>query len=89
MTRDDPKGLIAESYAIEGISPEACRTIFLDWALSLGPAQNPAPSARRLWAHYAPLHPTHPMTGLLTDAGGGGARPARRGGRAARVAKSS
>ena len=31
----DPKGLIAESYRIEGISAEQCRSIFVDWALSM------------------------------------------------------
>ncbi len=34
----DPKGLVRESYAIEGITPGECRSIFLDWALSLAPA---------------------------------------------------
>ena len=29
----DPRGMIFESYNIEGISIEECRTIFLDWAL--------------------------------------------------------
>jgi len=32
---DDPKGLIRESYRIEGIGMAECRSIFLDWALSL------------------------------------------------------
>ena len=35
LTEADPKGLVRESYAIEGISPGECRSIFLDWALSL------------------------------------------------------
>jgi hypothetical protein len=30
----DPKGLIRESYAIEGITPQECRSILIDWALS-------------------------------------------------------
>ena len=32
---NDPKGLIREAYRIEGITKPDCRTIFLDWALSL------------------------------------------------------
>ena len=32
---DDPKALIRESFNIEGIKIEECRSIFLDWALSL------------------------------------------------------
>ncbi len=38
MTDDalfDPKGLIRESFAIEGIGAPECRSIFLDWALGL------------------------------------------------------
>ena len=31
----DPKGLIREAYRIEGITLGECRSIFLDWALSL------------------------------------------------------
>ena len=31
----DPKGLIKEAYRIEGIGPGECRSILLDWALSL------------------------------------------------------
>ena len=33
--RLDPKGLIREAYRIEGITAAQCRSIFLDWALSL------------------------------------------------------
>jgi hypothetical protein len=32
---NDPKALIRESFNIEGIKIEECRSIFLDWALSL------------------------------------------------------
>ena len=32
---DDPKGLVREAYRIEGIGPAECRSIFIDWALSL------------------------------------------------------
>ena len=35
---DDPndhKGLIREAYRIDGITLPECRSIFLDWALSL------------------------------------------------------
>ena len=31
----DPKGLIFEAYRIDGITKSECRTIFLDWALSI------------------------------------------------------
>ena len=32
---DDPRGLILESYRIEGITEGQCRSIFLDWALGI------------------------------------------------------
>ena len=31
----DPKGLVRESYNIEGISYGECGSIFIDWVLSL------------------------------------------------------
>ena len=81
----DPKGLVRESYAIEGITAGECRSIFLDWALSL-PADAPtAGAARALIAHYGPLHPGHPMTRVLEEGLAPAAPPGRKGGRAARV----
>ena len=39
---DDPKGLIADAYRIDGIDKAECRSIFLDWALSLSGDTGPA-----------------------------------------------
>lgn len=80
----DPKALIYESYRIEGITGEECRSIFVDWALSL-PAADPAPHIAALLERYGADHPDHPMTRVLRK--GQEAPPAarRRGGRAARV----
>ena len=36
LSEADPKGLVRESFRIEGISDGECRSIFIDWALSLG-----------------------------------------------------
>ena len=36
----DPKGLIREAYRIDGITAGECRSIFLDWALSLPDGQD-------------------------------------------------
>ena len=85
LTEADPKGLVRESYAIEGISAEECRSIFLDWALSL-PVDCAVPDAVRvLLAHYAPAAPDHPMNRVLGQ-GLDMPQPTRRkGGRAARV----
>ena len=44
----DPKGLIAEAYRIEGIGEGECRSIFLDWALSLPEGQEVAAALEAL-----------------------------------------
>lgn len=85
MTLADPKGLVRESYAIEGITAPECRSIFLDWALSLKAGTDPAEAARVLIAHYALDRPDHPMSGVLKDGLSPPATPARRGGRAGRL----
>lgn len=81
----DPKGLIRESFRIDGITPGECRSIFVDWALSL-PAGVPVPDAvRAVLAEYAAAAPGHPMAAVLAEALAAPAEPRRRGGRAARV----
>lgn len=82
----DPKGLIRESYAIEGITDGECRSILLDWALSLPAGADTADPLRALIAHYGLPNPDHPMTTILTDALMPAAAPRRRGGRAGRTA---
>ena len=57
---DDPKGLIREAYRIDGITLAECRSIFLDWALSLPAEADTTPAIERLSAHYGPDHPDHP-----------------------------
>ncbi|MFT4148918.1 MAG: hypothetical protein QM656_01880 [Paracoccaceae bacterium] len=82
----DPKGLVRESYAIEGITDGECRSIFMDWALSLPAGADAADPLRSLIATYGPENPAHPMTAILTAALVPAASPRRRGGRTARVA---
>lgn len=80
----DPKGLIRESYAIEGIGLAQCRSIFLDWALSLPEGADPQVAIRALLDCYGAAA-DHPMTATLR-AGLDGAGPARRrGGRLGRL----
>jgi hypothetical protein len=67
LRRLDPRGLVADAYAIEGIVAEACRSIFLDWALGRSEAEGDPEALRRLHEIYAPLHPGHPMTGVLEE----------------------
>ncbi|AUH34497.1 hypothetical protein [Paracoccus tegillarcae] len=90
----DPKHLIRESFRIDGITAEECRSIFVDWALSLPATLEPSQAARVLLDHYAPLArasggAAHPMVQMLVE----GARnpadnpPRRRGGRAGRFSR--
>jgi hypothetical protein len=81
----DPKGLVRESYAIEGITPGECRSIFLDWALSLASGTTPHDAMRHLITHYGQDRPDHPMTAVLRDGLSAPEHPQRRGGRAARL----
>lgn len=79
---DDPRGLIREAYRIAGITMPECRSIFLDWALSLPDGADLATSAARLLAAHAPAD--HPMTQILNEAQADAPPRARRGGRKAR-----
>lgn len=90
MTLDeaDPKGLIRESYAIEGITPAECRSVFMDWALSLPAGADTAAPLALLIAHYGPGAPGHPMTQVLRDGAAPRPAPQRRGGRAGRIDRS-
>lgn len=81
----DPKGLIRESYAIEGITAAECRSVFLDWALSLAPGEDVTLALGALIATYADAEPAHPMSVVLADALAHPAQPVRRGGRKARL----
>lgn len=82
LAEADPKGLVRESYRIEGITPAECRSIFVDWALSLPVGVPVAEAAQMLIVTYA--EPGHPMTPVLNEALSPPATPVRRGGRAAR-----
>ncbi|MEM9796443.1 MAG: hypothetical protein AAF919_08135 [Pseudomonadota bacterium] len=81
MERDDPKGLIRDAYAIEGIGPSECRSIFLDWAL--GVEGDPKPAIARLLARHGVAG--HPMDAVLRDGLAEAPVARRRGGRAARL----
>jgi hypothetical protein len=81
----DPKGLIRESYRIEGITAGECRSILVDWALSLPTGAGFADHAGLLLSVYGKDAPEHPMTVVLSEALAAPGTPRRRGGRAARV----
>ena len=86
----DHRGLIRDSYRIEGIGAPECRMIFLDWALSAPQGDAVLPQIRALLQRHAAAAPDHPMTLILQEAGHIGGRSAargRRGGRQARLAR--
>ena len=81
---NDPKALIRESFNIEGINIEECRSIFLDWALSL-PNDVDAKKIIPLLIKKYDDKKEHPMLitlreGLITTVS-----PIRRGGRRGRL----
>jgi len=78
---DDPRGLVAEAYRIEGLGVEDARSIFFDWALGLPAGADSRSAAGRLLAHHGAEPAEHPMTRLLLEAetqAETGGRPSRR-----------
>ncbi len=79
----DPKNLIRESYRIDGITAGECRSIFMDWALSMTDP-DPRPHIQILIDRYAGENPDHPMTEVLREGLNTAPTAKRRGGRAGR-----
>ena len=84
LAEADPKGLVRESYLIEGITPGECRSIFMDWALSIPVGRSIPDAVRVLIATYAIPEPDHPMSTVLQQALTQPEAPRRRGGRIGR-----
>ena len=81
----DPKGLIREAYRIEGISLVECRSVFLDWALSVaGDADHVALIGELLRTYGG--EGGHPMSVTLREGLETAEAPRRRGGRKGRLA---
>jgi hypothetical protein len=76
----DPKGLIYEAYRIDGITAGECRSIFLDWALSVPVDADTTQCLRVLIDRYGTDNRAHPMTTVMTEGLEGMERPRRRGG---------
>ena len=79
----DPKGLIREAYRIEGITAPECRSILIDWALSLPDGLTPGQALSALLDRYG-AEADHPMTRLMRDGLQTIPTAGRRGGRAGR-----
>jgi hypothetical protein len=84
LAEADPKGLVRESYRIEGITAGECRSIFMDWALSIPVDAKVGDAVRVLIATYALAAPDHPMSTVLQHALTAPEAPRRRGGRMGR-----
>ena len=76
----DHKGLIYEAYRIEGITDGECRSVFLDWALSLPSEHDTRSTIEVLLSRYEPDNPAHPMTQVLREGLEKARAPRRRGG---------
>lgn len=85
LAEADPKGLVRESYQIDGITAGECRSIFLDWALSVDKGQDVPTAIARLIAEYAAGQPGHPMNAVLAEGLKPVEPPRRRGGRMGRI----
>ena len=81
---NDPKALIRESFNIEGIKIEECRSIFLDWALSLPNDTDARKIIPLLLEQYGDKQ-EHPMLFTLREGMIKTVSPIRRGGRKGRL----
>jgi len=81
---NDPKALIRESFNIEGITIEECRSIFLDWALSLPNDVDARKIIPLLLEQYGDKQ-EHPMLVTLREGMIKTVSPIRRGGRKGRL----
>ncbi|MEM7242075.1 MAG: hypothetical protein AAF429_07810 [Pseudomonadota bacterium] len=79
----DPRGLIYESYRIDGLGLEEARSIFLDWAMERA-ADDMRPQLEVLLEEYGDAHPDHPMTQVIREGLNASEKPRRRGGRLGR-----
>ena len=79
-----PKALIRESFNIEGIKLEECRSIFLDWALSLPNDADAGKIIPLLIEQYGDKQ-EHPMLVTLKEGMIKTVSPIRRGGRKGRL----
>ncbi len=80
----DPRGLIFESYRMEAVSVEECRSIFFDWAMGANEGAGTVPHIRELLGFYSDEFPRHPMTKVLQEGLATTGKPKRRGGWKAR-----
>ena len=83
----DPKALIREAYNIQDISAAECRSIFLDWALTIPIQEDMRDILKQLLDKYESFSQTHPMTETLRLGLQTAEPPRRRGGWRRRAAE--
>lgn len=76
----DTKGVIRDAYLIDGITDAQCRSVFLDWALSLPDGIETSVALNALLMAYGDAAPDHPMTQVLRQGLTKITNPRRRGG---------
>lgn len=81
----DPKGLMTEAFRMEGISKPECRSIFLDWALSLPEGADPREAIAHHLEQLGGGQSGHPMAEVLREGLQQAQKGGRRGGRRGRV----
>lgn len=65
--RLDPKGLIKDSFLIDGITEAECKSIFIDWALSVPADVDTRQALEALVGQYLNLQEGHPMLDVLKE----------------------
>ncbi len=81
MAKDpfDPKGLIRDSFSIDNITEAECRSIFLDWALSIESELSFEEVIARLLSRHKDKPTDHPMHKVLSAGLQKPPKPVRRG----------
>ncbi len=63
----DPRGLFRDGFAMENLSDSECRTIFLEWAMTLRDDVDMVHSLGVLHAHYQSEYSEHYLFKLITE----------------------
>ncbi len=74
----DPEGLIRSAYLMEGIEMPSCRSLFLDWSLSIPEGVEPCLALKALLERHGADAPEHPMTRILAQGLAAAPAPRRR-----------
>ncbi|AML52504.1 hypothetical protein AB9F29_14175 [Falsihalocynthiibacter sp. S25ZX9] len=65
--RFDPKGLIKDCFSMDGITDAECRSVFVDWALSVPADVDTREALEALNVQYQQGPEGHPMLTVLKE----------------------